>query len=122
MLDYQDAFLTHPAYDLVSYLTDARVDIDPERRKKVVAAYLEKSNDDRGAFRTAFAALSAQRNLRILGIFAQGAAHGKPHHLSKLPRVHRYFADALEHPAFQRVREKTLAALPSPAVAIEALT
>ena len=28
LLDYQDAFLTHPVYDLVSLLTDARADVE----------------------------------------------------------------------------------------------
>lgn len=114
LLDFQDAFLTHPAYDLVSFLTDARTDVPRERRLATLGLYLEKSGDSEDPFRCAFAALSAQRNLRILGIFAKSAATGKKHHLDKLARVHGYFAEALEHPAFDAVRNETLAALPDP--------
>lgn len=114
LLDYQDAFLTHPCYDLVSYLTDARTQIAPSRRAEVLTHYLNRSGDQPDAFRTAFAAFSAQRNLRILGIFTKSAAMGKAHHLSKLPRVHGYFLEALQHNVFREVREQTIAALPDP--------
>lgn len=121
LLDYQDAFLTHPAYDLVSFLTDARVEVPRALRQATLQAYLDRSNDAEEPFRTVFAAFSAQRNLRILGIFAYGARNGRAHHLGKLPRVHGYFAEALDHPAFDTVRRDTLAALPGPGTVIEAL-
>lgn len=122
LLDYQDAFLTHPAYDLASFLTDARVEVSPMRREQTLQLYLDRSNDEQAAFRSAFAAFSAQRNLRILGIFAHGAANGRGHHLSKLPRVHSYFVDALRHPIFEDVRDATLSALPDPNFVIAELS
>lgn len=121
LLDYQDAFLTHPAYDLVSFLTDARFDVPKALREATIQTYLDRSGDPAEPFHRAFAAMSAQRNLRILGIFAHGAASGRGHHLDKLPRVHGYFAEALEHPAFDAVRMETLAALPDPNDVIKAL-
>lgn len=123
LLDYQDAFLTHPAYDLVSLLTDARTDIDTAFRVRMIEAYASRTGDDPGQLNLAFAALSAQRNLRILGIFARAARRlGKPGHLPKLPRVHRYFAEALSHPAFSSVAEEALSAIPEPTPAfIEAM-
>ncbi len=122
LLDYQDAFVTHPIYDLVSYLTDARVSISSNRRARTLDTYLERSGDNKSAFTTAFAVFSAQRNLRILGIFARAAKSGKAHHVPKLPRVHKYFAEALQHDVFQDVREETLAALPNPNTLVEALS
>lgn len=122
LLDYQDAFLTHPVYDLVSYLTDARVDISPVRRAKVLSIYLDRSGDDWRTFTTAFAAFSAQRNLRILGIFAKAAKQGKRHHLPKLPRVHCYLIEALNHDLFRDVKAETIAALPDPVSIVEALS
>lgn len=122
LLDYQDAFLTHPAYDLVSYLTDARVEVTRSRRNAVITAYLNRSGDNETQFQAAFAALSAQRNLRILGIFAKGARFGKAHHVGKLPRVHSYFVEALEHEIFRDVRNQTIAALPDPNKVIEVLS
>lgn len=115
ILDYQDAFLTHPVYDLVSLLTDARTEIDPEFRAEMVRKYAKKSGDDPERLGIAFAAFSAQRNLRILGIFFRSARdHGKTHHLSKVPRVHRYLVEALSHPVFADVSASALAAIPSP--------
>lgn len=120
LLDYQDAFLTNPCYDLVSYLTDARTEVAPSRRADVLTQYLSRSGDESAAFRMAFAAFSAQRNLRILGIFTKSAAMGKAHHLSKLPRVYGYFTEALHHTVFDKVREQTLAALPDPTSVLKA--
>lgn len=122
LLDYQDAFLTHPAYDLVSFLTDARVSVSAARREQTLQMYLRQSKDEENKFRKAFAAFSAQRNLRILGIFAHGAANGRGHHLNKLPRVHGYFVDALRHPIFDDIRDKTLTALPDPMSVISELS
>ena len=122
LLDYQDAFLTHPAYDLVSFLTDARTDVPKALRERTLTTYLQRSGDNAASFRQAFSALSAQRNLRVLGIFALAAANARKHHLDKLPRVQSYFAEALEHPAFDAVRDETLAALPDPNDVIEALS
>lgn len=110
LLDYQDAFLTHPAYDLVSLLTDARTWIPRSLRSKIQDRYIERSGDDPDLFKRAFVALSAQRNLRILGIFSRAGMH-----LNCLPNTYRYFAEALEHPVFDRVRNETLRALPAPA-------
>ncbi len=109
LLDYQDAFLTHPAYDLMSFLTDARTPISAQERDLTIENYLALSKDAPDSFKAAFFALSAQRNLRILGIFARAGKR-----LDKLPLVHRYFRDALEHPMFDKVRRDTLVAVPAP--------
>lgn len=109
LLDYQDAFLTHPCYDLVSLLTDARTEVSPALRDATLDAYLATSGDDPDAFRRAFAAFAVQRNLRILGLFSRAGRR-----LDALPRVLGYVRQALEHPAFDAVRDRTLAALPEP--------
>ena len=115
LLDYQDAFLTHPVYDLVSLLTDARTRIESAFRKKMIAAYAERTTDDPERLALAFAAFSAQRNLRILGVFCRAArVAGNTSHVPKLPRVHDYLAEALSHPAFADVASETLAAIPRP--------
>ncbi len=109
LLDYQDAFLTHPAYDLVSLLTDARSWVPRPLRERVINSYLARSGDDRESFERAFATLSAQRNLRILGVFT-----GAGRHLECLPNTYQYFMEALEHPVFDPVRAEVSAALPAP--------
>lgn len=115
LLDYQDAFLTHPVYDLVSFLTDARTDVPRALRQDMIAEYARRSGDDPAALGAAFATFSAQRNLRILGIFARAALRdGKAFHLPKMPRVYGYLAEALEHPVFSAVRADLLDGLPPP--------
>lgn len=124
LLDYQDAFVTHPVYDLVSLLTDARTPIDSGFRQSMIDEYALRATDDPDRLRLAFATFSAQRNLRILGIFCRGARlNGHSAHIPKLPRVHGYFAEALSHPVFSDVAVATLSAVPEPSDdMIEALT
>ena len=115
LLDYQDAMLTHPVYDLVSLLTDARTSISREVRAEYIRAYAERSHDDLSGLEEAFAAFSIQRNLRILGIFHRAAVqHGKHHHIPKVARVYGYLSEALEHPAFAEFRPRLSVALPPP--------
>lgn len=109
LLDFQDAFLTHPVYDLVSMLTDARTQIPRPLREAQIQKYAELNGDDPEDLKRAFSVFSAQRNLRILGIFHRGQRH-----LGCLPRVYGYFAEALEHPVFDNVRAETLASIPAP--------
>ena len=118
VLDYQDAFLTHPVYDLVSLLTDARVEVPPALRARYVERYATVSGDRLATLRTAFAAFSAQRNLRILGIFHRAARDlGKTHHLPKVPRVYRRLMEATQHEVFRDVRGILCAGLPAPEAA-----
>lgn len=100
LLDFQDALWGDPAYDLVSLLEDARRDVTPELADAMLARYLRQTGEDERAFRTRYALLGAQRNCKILGIFVRLMARdGKPHYLPHLPRVWRYLAHDLQHPA-----------------------
>ena len=115
VLDYQDAFLTHPVYDLVSLLTDARVEVAPALRARYIERYASVSGDELAKLRTAFSAFSVQRNLRILGIFHLAARDlGKTYHLPKVPRVYRCLMEAAEHEVFRDVRGILRAGLPAP--------
>ena len=56
------------------------------------------------AFRTLYATLGAQRNSKILGIFARLAKRdGKRGYLTHIPRVARYLERNLAHPALARL-------------------
>ena len=107
LLDYQDATLTHPAYDLVSLLTDARTEVDPDLRAEILAEYIKISGAHPNEMQTAFAVLSAQRNLRILGLFAR-----TPSKASLMPRVWRYLDEAVDHPSLAHGRKHLENALP----------
>ena len=52
-----------------------------------------------------FAVMAAQRNTKVLGIFARLARRdGKPRYLSHLPRVTTYLERALRHPDLTNLR------------------
>jgi aminoglycoside/choline kinase family phosphotransferase len=114
LLDFQDAMRGHPAYDLVSLLTDARRDVSPTVADRMTNRYIAATGQDRGAFLAACAALGAQRNLRILGVFARLCLRdGKQHYLSLLPRVWTHLQGCLAHPELARLRDAA-ASLPPP--------
>jgi len=100
LLDFQDAILAHPAYDLASLLRDARRDVAPATVEAAVARMITGLAADPDSFRAAFSVLSIQRNLRILGIFARLARRdGKQAYLALIPRVQAHIAYDLAHPA-----------------------
>ncbi len=105
LLDFQDALKGHPAYDLVSLLEDARRDTSDKLRATMIKRYLAASGDDRESFLTAYAALGAQRNLKIIGIFSRlWLRDGKPAYLDLIPRVWGHLQRDLEHPALAALR------------------
>ena len=102
VLDYQDALAGHAAYDLVSLLEDARRDTTPALRDAMHAHYASRaglSRDERSEFAGACAALAAQRNLKIIGVFARLCIRdGKPAYLDLVPRVWNHLLRDLTHP------------------------
>ncbi|SLN33050.1 Phosphotransferase enzyme family protein [Roseovarius gaetbuli] len=115
LLDFQDAMLGHPAYDLVSILQDARRDVPPAIEQAMIARYIDKSGADPETFETAYRCLGAQRNLRILGVFARLCMRdGKAHYVDLIPRVWAHLGHDLSHPAMAPVAEIARAVLPPP--------
>ncbi|WP_121060976.1 aminoglycoside phosphotransferase family protein [Chachezhania antarctica] len=115
LLDFQDAMTCHPAYDIVSLLQDARRDVSPAIEHKMIARYIEATDHDSHAFHTAYALLGAQRNLRILGVFARLATdYGKPKYLHLIPRVWDHAMRDLDHPALAPIAELVHDSLPDP--------
>lgn len=118
IIDFQDCVLGHPAYDTVSLLQDARVDVSDDAELGLLARYarLRREADaafDLAAFARAYAILGAQRATKILGIFARlSERDGKPHYLAHLPRVEAYLVKNLAHPALSEVRTWYEAHLP----------
>jgi N-acetylmuramate 1-kinase len=110
ILDYQDALLGPAAYDLVSLLQDARLDVSEDLEAKLLARYCAaRSASDRqfssDQFSVLYATLGAQRNSKILGIFARLAKRdGKRGYLAHIPRVARYLERNLAHPALASLR------------------
>jgi aminoglycoside/choline kinase family phosphotransferase len=115
LLDFQDAVIAHPAYDLVSLLHDARRDVGDATRAATIRRFLDLTGHEAAPFMAAAAALSAQRNLRILGVFARLAGRdGKTSYLRFLPRVWQNLNRDLDHPGLSRLRDAALRLLPPP--------
>jgi len=115
LLDFQDALLGHPAYDLVSVLQDARRDVATDIETAMINRYLDGTTSDDGTFRTAYALIGLQRNLRILGIFARlGLRDGKPQYIDLIPRVWAYVERNLSHPSLAPLDQILHTALPKP--------
>ncbi len=99
LLDFQDAMAAHPAYDLVSILQDARRDVPQTLQAAMIARYLKASGQSPQDFLAAYALLGAQRNLRILGVFARlSMLYGKPTYVDLIPRVWGHVRRNLDHP------------------------
>lgn len=115
LLDFQDARRGHPAYDLVSLLEDARRDTAEPLRAEMIARYIAETGTEEEAFRAAYATLGAQRNLRILGVFARLCLRdGKPRYLAFMPRVWDHLMRDLSHPALADLSRLVRGTLPEP--------
>jgi len=106
LLDFQDALVGHPAYDLVSLLQDARRDVSRELEAAMLDRYYDRRGiDDRDAFRAVYETLGAQRNTKILGIFTRlRDRDGKSGYVERHPRLWGYLARNLAHPSLAPVR------------------
>jgi aminoglycoside/choline kinase family phosphotransferase len=88
LIDFQDGLLGDPAYDLVSLLEDARRDVAPDLAETMITRYIAQTDCDQDRFRCAYDTLAAQRNAKIIGIFARlSERDGKERYLSLIPRV-----------------------------------
>ncbi len=115
LLDFQDAMRGPAAYDLASLTRDARRDVSPAAAAAAIARFARGAGADPARLDAALAVLGAQRNLRLLGVFARLARRdGLPRYLALLPRVWGQLAADLDHPACADVRGPALDALPPP--------
>lgn len=115
LLDFQDAWQGHRAYDLISLIKDARRDVSADTAEACITRYLTATGLHPKQFRTSLAVLGVQRNLRILGVFARLAAtRGKPQYIDLIPRVWQHLQDDLSHPVLAPVKSILDAALPAP--------
>ena len=112
-LDFQDARLGHPLYDAASLIHDARRSLAPavaHQLKQELAANYQRAD----TFEHAFSTLSAQRNLRVLALFARLCLRdGKPGYLDLMPHVWDNLWRDLSHPDLVALA-KICANLPPP--------
>lgn len=121
IIDFQDAVLGHPAYDLASLLFDARVDVDEETESRMLKYYAQQrrladETFDQNAFEECYAILAAQRLTKILGIFMRlKQRDGKPGYLQHVPRLWGYLEHSLQAPVLKDLKAWFNAAFPESA-------
>ncbi|MFL0671167.1 MAG: aminoglycoside phosphotransferase family protein [Erythrobacter sp.] len=115
LIDFQDALVGHPAYDLVSLLQDARRDVPGDLETAMLARYCAAMDIISADFAADYALLGAQRNAKIVGIFTRlNARDGKPKYLALIPRVWAALERDLAHPALAPVARWFDANIPAP--------
>jgi hypothetical protein len=120
IIDFQDTVLGPAAYDLVSLLQDARIDIPEQLELALLTRYIKArraadQSFDPAGFAELYAIMSLQRNTRLLGTFARlNRRDGKPHYLRHQPRIWTYLSRSLAHPALASVRDWYSANVPPP--------
>jgi hypothetical protein len=120
LLDFQDALVGPPAYDVASLLMDARVTVSEKMEVQLLSRYaMGRYGADPAFDPTQFAShyviMGAQRATKILGIFARlDKRDGKPQYLQHMPRVWNYLSRALEHPSLAALKSWYAANVPPP--------
>jgi tRNA threonylcarbamoyl adenosine modification protein YjeE len=110
ILDFQDAVIGPAAYDVVSLLQDARVDVPEPIEVGLIGRYVKgrRARDrtfDLNAFFEMYAVMGAQRATKVLGIFSRlEKRDGKPQYLRHQPRVWRNLRRSLSHPALKPLK------------------
>jgi N-acetylmuramate 1-kinase len=120
IIDFQDAVLGPSAYDVVSLLQDARIDVPEALELALLTRYIKArraadESFDPAGFAELYAIMSAQRNTRLLGTFARlNRRDGKPQYLRHQPRIWTYLTRSLAHPALAHIRDWYSANVPPP--------
>ena len=97
VLDFQDALLGPPTYDLASLLRDAYIELEEPLIDDLIVYYLDQVvkqrpiSSSRFLFRRLFDLTSIQRNLKAAGRFVYiDEVKGNPKFLSDIPRTLEY--------------------------------
>lgn len=112
LLDFQDALMGSPSYDLMSLIEDARRDVSDRLRDRCLQRYFAAMAKQNGfpsqkVLTPWLNVLAAQRHAKVLGIFVRlFKRDNKAIYLEHLPRVLALYTAALERePALQPVRQ-----------------
>ena len=106
LLDFQDALIGSPAYDLASLLEDARRDVNSQLASRMKNRYNKAfPNLDRDVFETWYSVLCAQRHCKVAGIFARLCLRDrKCQYIMHIPRVIGLLEDKLRMPCLQQLK------------------
>jgi len=106
LIDYQDALIGHPSYDLVSLLQDVRTFISQKDQKYLYSYYLSKRNYNLKEFRQTYLILGTQRLIKIIGIFKRlNLQENNKAYMKFLPRTFKLLFENLQDPIFSDLKD-----------------
>jgi tRNA threonylcarbamoyl adenosine modification protein YjeE len=110
IIDFQDALIGHPAYDVASLAQDARVPLTETDEAQLKARYIAQRTSadpkfDIPTFQRAYSILGLQRATKVLGIFTRLAlAEGKPGYQRHRARLKALIRRNLAEPVLSPLR------------------
>jgi aminoglycoside/choline kinase family phosphotransferase len=104
IIDYQDASVGSPIYDLVSLVEDARIDMNQYLADKIITYYCDKKQIKYSSIKDEYDLIAAQRNLRILGVFSYHMIrNNNDKYIKYIPRVLNYLKRDLSNPLLENI-------------------
>ena len=105
LIDYQDALIGHPSYDLVSLLQDVRAFISKKDQKILYNYYISNNKYSLENFKQTYLILGTQRLIKIIGIFKRlNVNENNSTYMKFLPRTWRLLFDNLKDPIFRDLK------------------
>lgn len=105
LLDFQDAVIGSPIYDLVSILEDARIKVPQDLAADCIKYFAKQRKFEVAEVLINYHILGAQRNSRILGVFARKFARDQnDNYLQYIPLVLEYLNYDLSHPVMSKLK------------------
>ena len=103
LIDYQDAVIGPCAYDLVSLMQDARIDVPKQLEQELVNYFLKENiKVKKEDFILSYNLLAMQRHMKVLGIFCRlSKRDNKDQYLQHLPRVENMLYKNLQKKEFE---------------------
>ena len=99
LIDFQDAIIGHPCYDLASLLQDVRVNITDKERCRLYNYYMYKNKMDNKLFEDSYFIFGTQRLIKIIGIFYRlKLLHKKNNYIKYLPRTWELLKKNITYP------------------------
>lgn len=102
LLDFQDALIGSPVYDVISLLEDARRSLDTQIHDHLWQIFLRHNSQFQPEFWREEAIIWAvQRHIKVLGIFVRlSVRDNKPNYLQYLPHVNQLLFAHIKHNLF----------------------
>ena len=114
LLDFQDALIGSPAYDVMSILEDARIAVPQEIQDSMIQKYLNATGLSPDDFALHYSVLAAIRHLKVLGIFVRlQVRDNKPNYRQHLHHVKALLQRHLHKPHWQDLQKLLQGSIPN---------